>query len=233
MRSTRKHGADQQILPPVILDHDATLAFIKAVVPLCRFPNRDVVAQLGASEVFGTIRAHGKNARFDIGLASSGVKVMYDDNTTPRLALLWTHGWLATSHPRFSEADGKKRSHYVFAHVWEAAQDVNAYTNVANLVAVPKYASSLTDGNGPLAAYFQYHAYSVYGWKPKTMTIPDMPKDYATFLSHVVYLTSQTVSNVRMQVKNRGNQVNNQWLRTMRENGIFPWKQDINTLGSH
>jgi hypothetical protein len=223
VNSARKQWTSQQILPPVVIDHVATRAFIDAVVPLCRFPNPDVVAQLGGREVFGTIRANGGNARFDLGQTSSGAKVMYDDNTTPRLAFLWAHGCLMTAHPRFQEDDGKKRSHYVFAHVWEAAQDVNAYTNVANLVAVPKYTASLTDGNGPLASYFQYHAYSVYGWKPAMMPNPPIPVDYQAFLAHVVYLNSASTNAPRVLVKNQGNKSNDQRFRTLKSNGIFPW----------
>ena len=223
MNLKRKQGTSQQILPPVVIDRLATKAFIDAIVPLCRFPNPCVVAQLGGGEVFGTIRANGGNTRFNIGQTSSGAKVMYDDNTTPRLAFLWAHGCLMTAHPRFQEVDGKKRSHYVFAHVWEAAQDVNAYTNVANLVAVPKYVSSLTDGNGPLASYFQYHAHSVYGWKPATMPNPSKPRDYQAFLSHVVYLNSVSKKNPRVLVKNRGDKSNAQRFTTLKSNGIFPW----------
>jgi hypothetical protein len=215
--------ATRLILPAVAIDSSATLAFINAVIPLCRFPAPDVVRQLANQQTFNTIRATGQRKRFEVDTLPSGQKVMFDDNTTPRLAFLWSHGCLITSHPTYREEDGTERSHYVFAHVWEVAQDIDSYTNVANIVAVPKHTASLTDGDGPLAPYFQYHTFDKYGWKPSSVSSPKMPEHYDVFRELVVYLESDQTIDPRVLIKNRGNQLNNERIRTMKLHHVFPW----------
>ena len=64
---------------------------------------------------------------------------MYDDNTTPRWALLWSHAFNGTGHPKG----------WTFAHVWHQAKP-DAYTHVANLVLMPECFASLSDKAGPL-----------------------------------------------------------------------------------
>ncbi len=93
---------------------------------------------------------------------------MYDDNVTPRWALLWSHGIPITHHP-------SKRT---FAHVWEVADSMEAFNHLANIIMVPEPFAGLTDKTGPLTEYLRWHAFGVYGWKPENAEVPTKPNDF-------------------------------------------------------
>lgn len=96
---------------------------------------------------------------------------MHDDNTTPRWALLWTHGIPGKSKlPTLG---------WTIAHVWDRSQDLNAYTCLANLALIPEYLGSLSDKQGPLTRYLRYHAWQVYQWRPADAEPPCAPDHYA------------------------------------------------------
>lgn len=126
----------------------------------------DTVKAIGRV-VFPTVRArkgHLRGGRIDSGEGDG----MYDDNTTPRWALLWAHGIPITHHP----------SDRTFAHVWEGADDIASYSHLANILMVPEPFAGLTDKKGPLTRYLRWHAWSVYGWKPAHAATPDKPDDF-------------------------------------------------------
>lgn len=126
----------------------------------------DTVQAFGRA-VFPTVRArkeHTRGARIDDGEGDG----MYDDNTTPRWALLWAHGIPITHHP----------SERTFAHVWEGADDIMSYCHLANIVMVPEPFAALTDKKGPLTRYLRWHAWSVYHWKPAHAATPEKPDDF-------------------------------------------------------
>jgi hypothetical protein len=96
---------------------------------------------------------------------------MRDDNTTPRWALLWTHG-----------IPGKSKQPtlgWTIAHVWDRSQDLDAYTRLANLALIPEYLGGLSDNQGPLTQYLRYHAWQVYQWRPADADVPIAPAHYA------------------------------------------------------
>jgi hypothetical protein len=129
-------------------------------------PHPDTVRAMGRA-VFPTSRARKDHPRFE-PILHDGRKIgMYDDNTTPTWALLWTHGIV-----------GGSRTGWAFAHVWTASDDVNSYTHPANLAMVPECLASLTDKSGPLTAYLRWHAWTSYGWKPDHVAQPDMPTGF-------------------------------------------------------
>lgn len=125
----------------------------------CKMPHPDTVAQF-SNAVFPSIRNHKKRGTLD-----ADSKILFDSNRTPRWALFWSHGIGATHHPKG----------WTIAHTWTCAQDPEAYTNLRNLVLMPECFGSLSDKSGPLSAYLEYHAYSVYGWKPEGFAVPDKP----------------------------------------------------------
>lgn len=147
---------------PDLRHHASQLAEVVAEGSL--LPHPSTVANLGGA-AFPSIRDQ-KN-RISIGQIGSE-KVFLDDNTTPRWALLWSHGISATAHPKG----------WTFAHVWPVPKDVKAYTHLANLVMMPEYFSSLTDKDGPLTPYFQFHAWETYHWKPESFPEPSKPLGY-------------------------------------------------------
>lgn len=131
----------------------------------CLLPNRTVVKRT-CNPVFPTIRNSGK--RGEIGEAKSR-KIMFDDNTTPRWALLWTHGYKTTAHPR---------NGWTFAHVWDESKDPDSYTHLANLVMIPECLASLSDKEGPLVSYLKYHSQSCYEWLPEDKPEIEKPERY-------------------------------------------------------
>ena len=136
----------------------------RIAVPYCRFPHPGVVKRLGGA-VFSVVR--NSSRRTELG-KQNGRRVMYDDNTTPRWALLWSHGIEITGHPR----------RWTFAHVWNESKDPGGYTHVANLVMTPECFGSLADKDGPLVACFRYHAAAVYGWRPVGRVAVERPAGY-------------------------------------------------------
>lgn len=129
-------------------------------------PNPDTVRILGRA-AFPTVRARSAHPRFSKVIEDDETIGMYDDNTTPTWALLWAHG-----------IKGGTRTGWGFAHVWTAADDINAYTSLANLAMIRECFASLTDKDGPLTGYLQWHAWTVYHWRPDHTAQPTMPPEY-------------------------------------------------------
>lgn len=130
----------------------------------CKFPHPDVVSRLGKA-TFPVIRNTSKRLKTEY---LDGRKVMFDDNTTPRWSLLWSHGYEQTGHPKG----------FTCAHVWSMSKDPKVYTHVANLFITRESFASLSDKEGPLVPYLRYHAKKVYGWQPKGTGTLDKPCGY-------------------------------------------------------
>ena len=130
----------------------------------CRFPHPEVVSRLHGA-VFPVIRDTQKRSQVE---TVDGRRIMYDDNTTPRWALLWSHGFETTAHCKG----------WTFAHVWNESKNPDAYTHVANLVMMPECLASLSDKDGPLVPFLRYHAETVYGWRPQGKPEVGKPSGY-------------------------------------------------------
>lgn len=147
--------------PPNLEDDVATIAALAA--SHCRLPHPDVVAQCSGA-IFPTIRDQQRRGTLD-----SERRLLLDDNVTPRWALFWAHGMPQTHHPRG----------WTIAHVWKATKDPAAYTHLANLCLMPECLGSLSDKDGPLCRFLEYHAWSVFGWRPSLAAAPDEPAEYS------------------------------------------------------
>ena len=130
-------------------------------------PNRDTVKALSGAACRRS-RERKLHPRLSPIMKGDEAIGMYDDNTTPRWAMLWAHDIPMTGHP----------SGWAFAHVWEDADNINSYTHLANLVMVPEAFASLTDKNWPLTSFLRWHAWHVYGWRPEGTTEPTKPDGY-------------------------------------------------------
>lgn len=126
---------------------------VKIVVPHCRLPHPVVVKRMEGA-VFPAIRGSSKQ-RGETNIVD-GREIMYDDNTTPRWAFLWAHGFSTTAHPKG----------WTFAHVWDDVKSPDAFTHLANLAMMPESFGTLSDKQGPLVPYLRHHAQAVYGWRP-------------------------------------------------------------------
>ena len=146
---------------------ETELDLVKLVIKLCYFPNPETCKEINTA-VFPTIRAQPKFRRFSVQKIESR-KLLRDDNTSPTWALMWSHVIGRVTPPK---------NGWIFAHVWQASQDAEGYTAPYNLVLMPEFLGSLSDKNGPLARYFQYHAQSVYGLTPKGKNQVPKPADF-------------------------------------------------------
>lgn len=113
-------------------------------------PHPNTVKEVG-SAVFPTSRARKDRPRFTEIRREDRVVGIFDDNTTPTWALLWSHG-----------IAGGKRVGLTFAHVWTVADDIESYTHPANLAIVPECLAGLTDKAGPLTSFLRWHAWTTY-----------------------------------------------------------------------
>lgn len=154
-------------IPPLDSLDAYTLPLAQMVAGTSWLPHPDTVRALGRA-AFPTVRARKQNPRSNLVVADGRTVGMYDDNTTPRWAFFWAHGIPETAHP----------SNRTFAHVWEGADDIGAYTHLANLVMVPEPFASLTDKDGPLTGFLRWHAWTVYRWKPTSAMAPAKPNGY-------------------------------------------------------
>ncbi len=150
-------------LRPPDIDGDAILLVILAA-RYCLMPHPNVVSRLDVAP-FPVIRDSGKRWKT---AWDNGRTVMYDDNTIPRWVIFWSHGDGRTAHIKGCSV----------AHIWAKPKDPDVFTNIANLAIIPECLASLTDKDGPLVPFLQYHAQSVYGWRPKDCAAIEKPPGY-------------------------------------------------------
>jgi hypothetical protein len=159
---------------PVPLDAESILQIAKMVIPRCKLARPEVVQSFIKTRsagcfhpaVFRSKRSRRGNPYKQRLAVDEDEGSMYDDNTSPRWALLWAHG--------ITNERNRDGSPWVFAHVWEGgaavqrySDDIRCYTRLENLAMVPRGYSNLTDEGGPLAVYLRYHAWDKYRWKPE------------------------------------------------------------------
>ena len=148
---------------PVLQKNDQAI-IIRVAVSYCWLPNPEVVRELKEA-VFPVVRDTKKRGEEEF-VEKYGKSVLYDDNTTPRWAFLWAHGYLTTSLPPGG---------WTLAHVWAKSKDPEAYTHLANLVMMPECLASLSDKEGPLVKILRYHAQLKYDWRPNQEPVVKKP----------------------------------------------------------
>ena len=161
----RRAASPSKPNPPDISED--VLGLVKISVRHCRLPHPAVVKCMDGV-VFPAIRGRLEQRGKCLTGTIDGQKIMYDDNTTPRWALLWSHGFSTMSHPKG----------WVFAHVWDDVKNPEAYTHLANLVMLPESFGGLSDKQGPLVPYLRYHAEATYGWRPDSKDSVAKPPGY-------------------------------------------------------
>lgn len=125
-------------------------------------PNPSVVQRM-AGPAFPAVRDQKRRITVD---TSRGV--LRDDNTSPRWALLWAHGFAGVAHPKG----------WTVAHVWPESNCEQSYTHPANMMLVPEHFGSLTDKQSPLCNFFRFHSWRRYSWKPPQSEAPTEPDGY-------------------------------------------------------
>jgi hypothetical protein len=158
-------NANRRIPPVPNLDR-YTLALAHVMAETSFLPARETVMALNGP-AFPAIRARRNRPRFSHFEQNGIAAGMYDDNVTPAWALFWAH-----------DLEGTRPKGWNIAHVWSATDDIASFTHLANLALIPECLASLTDKVGPLTRFLQWHAWSVYGWKPPGYDEPTKPNGY-------------------------------------------------------
>lgn len=174
--------------PPNLTADVATIAALAA--RHCRLPHPDVVARCSTA-IFPTICDQQRRGTLD-----AERRLLLDDNVTPRWALFWAHGMPQTHHPRG----------WTIAHVWKATKDPAAYTHVANLCLMPECLGSLSDKDGPLCRFLEFHAWSVYRWRPENADVPEKPPGYDEIQWSYLDPHHDPMGFIRERVMTLGNQ---------------------------
>ena len=159
------------------------LVLAQIVAATSWLPDPKVVTQF-PGPVFPTIRKKSDDQIRQEVIENTQVIGMYDNNTTPKLALGLTHG----------KAGSTKG--WTIAHVWPSSEDIQSYTHLANLALVPEALSTTTDKEAPLTSYLRWHAWTTYRWRPHGTRVPVAPEDYSKVEWH--YLNG--VQNPRQKV---------------------------------
>ena len=154
-------------IPGVSLPKDCLADLAQLVASTSWLPDPEVVRAFDRKAVFPSIRANKEHKRRTPILQGEKTIGVYDDNCTPMWAIMWSHGYPGI---------GRYVPDYALAHVYGCPQNIDAFTNLANLLLVPKFFASLTDGDGPLLPYLKYHSLHVYDWHPKSPEKIEIPK---------------------------------------------------------
>jgi len=126
------------------------------------------VAQTGGGALFRTVRGPGRRGSF--GPLPGGEEVMFDDNTSPTLAFLWSAG-------------RSKGPDVQYNHVWSDPRNPLTYTALWNICATPAFLAKTTDGsNHPeVLGLLRYRAFDLFGRRPEGEARPERPDDYERF----------------------------------------------------
>ncbi len=182
-------AVDKTIVPKLPNLDEYVVPLAKMVARTAYLPAPETVAALNGA-VFPTTRD--SQARITPIEREGAVIGMYDDNTTPRWALLWAHG--------ISGVGKMPSAGWTFAHVWSASDDIDSYTNLANLAMIPECFASLTDKNGPLTRFLQWHAWEKYHWKPNARGQPTRPNGYELITWNYFPHIADPVAFIRVQL---------------------------------
>ena len=196
--------ASRKFHPPDIGEDVPDL--LRIAVRHCRLPHPDVVKRMGDDAVFPVVRGR-REQRIKTGTVD-GRKVMYDDNTMPRWALLWSHGYPEVAHPQ----------NCVFAHVWDDVKNVDAYTRLANLAILPESFGGLSDKRGPLVPYLRHHAEAVYDWRPASQDPVAKPPEY----DDLTWNYLDPIQDPAGFIRRRMSELENQRVKLLRE--LLGWK---------
>ena len=137
---------------------------LQAVAAHTLFLDPVTVAQSRGEPVFPVIRNPNRRGEFT---EVDGRTVMYDDNTTPTLALLWA-------------ARRKKGPDVQYNHVFGDPRNPATYTALWNLCVTPAFLAKTTDGsNHPeVLAALRYRVVEIYGCWPAGEERPTEPPGY-------------------------------------------------------
>ena len=130
----------------------------------CSF-TRTQCLRRSAKAVFPLV--HNPERRGELGALSDGRQVMFDDNAGPTLTLL-------------SAAQRNKGPDVQYNHIWGDPRNLDTYTALWNLCAIPAFLAKTTDGsNHPeVVNLLRYRGLDLFGYLPEGERRPEIPAGY-------------------------------------------------------
>ncbi len=167
---SNSHSSSKQLLNGVhslqnVLKRAGYASIVEAVAAHTVFLPPDTVAQTNGEALFPIVRDPSRIGVY--GELPGGQAVLFDDNTSPTLAFLWS-------------AQRSKGPDVQYNHIWGDSKNAATYTALWNLCATPAFLAKTTDGsNHPeVVRALRYRAFELYGFFPAGESQPVPPEGY-------------------------------------------------------
>ena len=167
MKQLIEFSYDGQEALKAVIEESSYRTLEQAIACLATFAHPDTVRAINTSHLFCVVRTRNNAARGQIVELAGGVRAMQDDNLTPTNAFIWAHG---IRRNRYKDVQ--------FNHVWGQSADITAYTNLANIFALPSFLTKLTDAHPGVKALLRYRCYELFQYHPEGTQTPEMPRAY-------------------------------------------------------
>jgi hypothetical protein len=122
---------------------------VEAVAQHTVFLHPETVLQTQGKALFRVVRDAPR--RDQVGELPDGTRVMFDDNTVPTLAFLWSAGLVRPRDVQFN-------------HVWADSRSPDSYTALWNVCATPSFLAKPTDTDPVVAAALRFRAWDLFGF---------------------------------------------------------------------
>lgn len=157
---------------------------LEAVAAHTIFLHPETIAQTKGQPLFRIVRDPRRKGEFDFEK-----RIMFDDNTSPTLAFLWS-------------SQTNKGPDIQFNHVWADSKDPDIYTALWNLCVTPAFLAKTTDGsnNPDVLTAIRYRSFELFGFYPAGLDRPIPPRGYE-FLKWSE--TANSVGNLELILRER------------------------------
>tara|TARA_R100000306_G_scaffold28329_1_gene31581 strand:+ start:15299 stop:15940 length:642 start_codon:yes stop_codon:yes gene_type:complete len=163
LKTLSDYGLDGREALAGVIRQTAYRDLAQAVASLTIFSHPDTVAQTGARALFPIVRDARRRGETE---EREGRIIGFDDNKAPTDAFLWAN-------------EIKRRPQDLqFNHVYALSDDVECYTNLANLCVSPAFLAKLTDTNPEITELLKFRVFDLYGWYPDGTRPPNQPDRY-------------------------------------------------------
>ena len=202
MKTLNDYGLDGREALADVIRQTAYRDLEQAVASLTVFSHPDTVAQTGARALFPIVRDVRRRGETE---ERGGRLIGFDDNKAPTDAFLWAN--LMKRRPQDLQ----------FNHVYALSDDVDCYTNLANLCVSPAFLAKLTDTNPQVTELLKFRVYDLYGWHPSGAARPSEPERYRRLVWSAPLPPNQKVqATVSAQIARRSD-------RTVRMINLTGW----------
>jgi len=123
----------------------------QAVANLAAFTHTASVAQVHTRNLLRIVRGPAPERGLIVDYRDGG-RVLLDDNTGPTNAFLWVNG---LRRGLYSDVQ--------LGHIWQAAENVEAYSNLANICVLRAFLAKLPETHPRIVLMLRWRAAQLYG----------------------------------------------------------------------